>query len=191
MLKKTSAVPWISATAYRCGSVRLPKAQATGTEPNARRRAASQASMTTLRLQRSRSAPAGRPRMTKGICWAAPINPAWTADPVSASTSSGSASREMPLPTVEITCPAHSRRKSALRQRDKRSESTRCYAVLSPGLDGEAGGGQRGAGLPVLGGAEDGRALSRRMAVEHLYFGAAFADRRPDHVGRDGERLVW
>jgi len=51
-----------------------------------------------------------------GSVWANPTMPAFAGECVSARTSSGKATPVTRVPTVETTCPLHSRMKSRLRQ---------------------------------------------------------------------------
>lgn len=78
-----------TATATIWARVSRSAASATGMDPAASSRIASEVSITVRLFHRSTSAPAGSPASTADRVSAKATRPAWAGDPVTASTSSG------------------------------------------------------------------------------------------------------
>jgi hypothetical protein len=86
-------------------------------QPIATTRTPSAAIISRLRFQRSAATPAGSANTAEGRVRANATMPAFAADPVTASTSSGYAIDVDCVPASESSCPAWSSRKSRLRRR--------------------------------------------------------------------------
>ena len=81
--------------------------------------------MAVRRLTRSSATPAGSRVAIRAIAATVPTTPAWTGEPVTASTSSGNATRDRLLPRPDSSKLPHSRLKSRFRRSGIRSIAMR------------------------------------------------------------------